>query len=57
MKQVFWKCKKSFGENLVPGGSSGGSASALAANLHQLQLELIPVDLLDNQRHSLEQLD
>ena len=38
-------------ENTVPGGSSGGSASALAANLHQLQLELIQVVLLDNQLH------
>ena len=30
--------------NLVPGGSSGGSASALVQNLHQQLLELILVD-------------
>ena len=33
MKQVFWAVVNPWGESLVPGGSSGGSAACVAAGI------------------------
>ena len=57
-KLIVWICKGSSNEtsffgnvqnpidkNLVPGGSSGGSSSAVAAQLTPITLEQIQVDL------------
>ena len=58
MKLVFLEMSLNpFGDKLVPGGSSGGSASALAAGLTPAQLlVLIQEDLFDNQHLLLELL-